>query len=306
MAARKSCTHLTWAEAKANTGSAAVKKNKGVLRKQDHGQVLAAKIIAKEGGGVDDRKLRKAYQKQEEKAAAISAKRQEERELKRLASLQEINPYDSAKEKVAVLLAVKATDDIPHLDLLAEGVDLDNEDTQTRIAECKQMQVDELMALEAMIPQKDFVLSDASQLSELREKLLENDSRVAYHPPISFIIQLDIDDYRDTNDDMKLNALVLLRVTLPPLYQSSEGSQTPLWEFEHVMVTDKTAKCSADKPVESLAWLDTNEIQRAMSKYAQEDLLPYPCVYEVAVTWLSENIFEFLNMHPHLLATSES
>ena len=319
MAARKSCTTLSWAEAKTRSGvgsdSKGIKKNKEVLRKQDHGAVLAAKIIKKQGGdaaSADNKKLEKAYRKLEEKNAAIAAKREEEREMKRLASLQEVKPYDMAKDKLSEImlqLREKETDNLPKVDTCSSAGDLNQEESnKEKIAECKQMQADEIMALEAMIPEEDFIVSNASKFSDLKEKLeqMDNDS-VVKHPPISFLIKLDIDDYRyekgEGEADMALNALVLIRVTLPPLYLNSEDSQAPVWDFEYVMVTDKNAFCSADKPLESLAWLNESDIKEAMTKHAEEVLLPYPCVYEVAVTWLSENIFSYLNMYPHLLAT---
>merc|ERR1712194_662255 len=114
------------------------------------------------------------------------------------------------------------------------------------------------------------------------------------------------DDYRgdDNEHEMDLNVLILMRVTLPPLYLNSEGSQTPVWEFLDVMVMDKKFFCSADKPLESLAWLDEQKLKDAMNSEAQESLLPYPCVYESVVTWLSENVYDYLNIQYHLLATT--
>eukprot|EP00977_Amphora_coffeiformis_P007458 scaffold1620_cov148-Amphora_coffeaeformis.AAC.3 len=326
MAARKSCTHMTWAEAKnkSGLGSSKGQKKSKVLKGQDHATALAAKIIAKQGGGVaeaEKRKLQKAYRKQEEKAAALAAKREEERELKRLEALQEVQRYEQATEKFRELmeqLREKEMNEMPTLDL--SEIDLEDEGTQLKIVECRQMQLDEILALEAMIPEEDFVISLDSRLSELREKLeqlAENEengdvrSSIAKHPPISYYIRIEVDDYRDKVDEddddqpvQDLNAMALLRVTLPPLYLNADGSQLPLWEFAHVMVTDKTEMCSADKPLESLAWLDLPRIQQDMSAKAREELLPYPAVYETAVTWLSENIFDYLNLHPHLLATS--
>ena len=329
MAACKSCTHMTWAEAKNKSGlgggssSKGQKKNKDNLRRQDHGQVLAAKIIAKQGGGVaesEKRKIQKAYRKQEEKAAALAAKREEERELKRLEASQEVQRYEQAREKLREMmdqLREKESNDIHTLDL--SEIDLEDKDTQLKIVQCRQMQLDEILALEAMIPEEDFVVSLNSKLPELREKLENLDeqeesgdlrSSIAKHPPISYYIRIEVDDYRDTNYDedneldRDLNVVILLRVILPPLYLNADGSQMPAWEFDHVMVTDKREMCSADKPLESLAWLDASRIQQDMFAKAQEELLPYPAVYETAVTWLSENIFDYLNMHPHLLATT--
>lgn len=379
MAARKSCTHLTWSEAKNKSGIGSSgqqkKKNKEASRKQNHGQVLAAKIITKHhqggGGGAaaasaadNNRKLAKAYRKQEEKAASLASKRAEEREQKRLESLQEVKLYDKAKEKLSEIMQElrdsRENDELPAVEIT--GADDDDEHEalhyhQERIVECKQMQVDELMALEAMmIPDEeddnnnDFFVSNASKLPELKDKLeqynnnsggCDNDDNISSisasssslrlsivnHPPISFYMKLEVDDYRGpttmedhNNEDnyMKLNAMILLRVTFPPMYLNNSSSsssssdgvdyshQSPIWDVEYVMVTDKLAMVSADKPLESLAYINKKELLlQAMNKHAQEDLLPYPCVYQVVCEWLSENIFEYLTMHPHVLLATK-
>lgn len=327
MAARKSCTKLTWGEAKSRTGQVTTgqKKNKEHLRKQDHGALLSAKIIAKQGGNVassENKKLAKQYRKIEAKSAAIAADRLEEREQKRLAALQEVRPYDRVKEHVSTLLQElkdNGNDGPPPTmaDNNEADIDWNDEEIQAKVAECKQMQLDEIMALEAIIPEEDFVLFSASDIEALREKLeqFEADpddaavrSSIVKHPPISYTIKLEVDDYRDTTDDpeMDLNAILLLRVTLPPLYLNSEGSQTPIWDFDsYMMVTDKNAFCSADKSLESLAYLDEKGIKDSMNQEAAENLLPYPCVYEIAVTYLSENIFSYLTMQSYLLATTK-
>lgn len=318
MAARKSCTHLTWGEAKARSGQlSGQKKNKEALRKQDHGAVLAAKIIKKQGGSYNEnanKKLAKQYRKQEEKAAAIAAQRLEEREQKRLAALEEVRPYDRVKEQtLEKLKEISDQDSIAKVD--TAEVDLGDEEIKAKIVECKQMQLDEILALEAMIPEEDFALCSSSRTDELREKLERYEaadggdetarSSIVSHPPISFIIRLEVDDNTDlTGDpDVNLNVNLLLQVTLPPLYLNSDGSQKPYWNFQYVMVTDKNAFCSADKPLESLAWLDEKNVTKGMDEHAEEGLLPYPCVYELAVTWLSDHIFEFLTVQPHILAT---
>lgn len=278
--------------------------------------MLASKIIAKQGGNAasaENKKLAKQYRKIEAKSAAIAADRLEEREQKRLAALQEVRPYDRVKEHVSKILKElrDKEDDVPPPDA---DIDWNDEEVQAKVAECKQMQLDEIMALEAMIPEEEFVLSSVSDIEGLREKLeqYESDpddasvrSSIVKHPPISYIIKLEVDDYRDEKDDpeIDLNVILLLRVTLPPLYLNSDGSQAPNWDFNYVMVTDKNQYCSADKSLESLAWLDEQGIKDSMNKQAAEDLLPYPCVYEVAVTYLSETIFGYLTLQSHLLAT---
>jgi hypothetical protein len=169
------------------------------------------------------------------------------------------------------------------------------------------MQLDEIMALEAIYADTDeFLVSDASRLEEMRETretlFADEDDEAALcslvrHPPLSFTIQLTIDDPRQSVDDsdMELVGSILLSVELPPLYPFA--GPPPRFDFKDIMVTDKTAVCSPDKAPESLAFLDENKLREAMLKEATE-ILPDPCVYEV-VTWLSENAFEFLQMRTH-------
>lgn len=314
MAARKSCTHLTWAEAKSKCGisSGGAKKNKEFLRKQDHGQLQAQKIISKHGGDEsENRKLLKAYRKLDEKSAALAAQREKEREEKRAAAVQEVRPYDRAKQKCYELLQkLRAEDSCTSF----QSCESSNEPTDgallTKRLECRRLQMDEIIALEALLAAEDFALSSFTDLTELQEILDEcakdhrNAGKIAKENDVSFFILLDVDDtLHGSEEDFHLNCLMILQITLPPYYLNSdeEPSEVPLWSFRQVIVTDKNSFCSADKPLESLAWLDEERIKEAMSEFARNELLPYPCVYEVAFNWLSEHVFEYLNLHPHLL-----
>ena len=311
MAARKSCTHLTWAEAKNKSGiSTGVKKNKEYLRKQNHGTLQAQKIISKHG--VDDsetRKLQKVYRKLDEKSAAIAAQREEEREQPRLEALQEDRPYERAKEKCAELMQHLRMKGLDAGESIVSLNDVSTDDTT--VVECKRMQLDEIIALEALIPEDEFCLIESSDIQGLRQKFDEMDAgndvskSIVQHPRLSLLIQLEVEGSLATPSDelMDLTALIILYVGLPPLYLNSDDglSEVPSWRFRHVMVTDKDIFCSADKPLESMAWLDEKAILQAMTDFARGELVPYPCVYEVAVTWLSEHLFKYLNLHPHLL-----
>jgi hypothetical protein len=453
MAARKSCTHLTWAEAKSKSGNSTsnngYKKNKEVLRKTDHGKVLAQKVIAKStaaaaslssnnsssaGGNdqyggplVNDRKIKKAYQKLEAKAAAISAQRYEEREQRRLESLQEVRLYDRATNRAIQMMddrrrVYNDNDDdeddednnhtnnkgdpfplpdevlasiIPLSSLLLSNNDDDDDDDhddpplttmvqqqqqlQQKAIQCRQLQIDEVLALEAMFPESnDFIIHKACRLDELKEMVEqqvdcddddddEQKESIVNHPPISFWIKLEIENPQrpdsiggggmftssmaqrttsaannnnNNNDDdddddvdegdvcggddddgdvddlaMDLIATVVLRVTLPPLYLLDDDDDDnndcngnngqgmirtpsiPIWTFEYVMVTDRNYYCSADKALESLGYLDEVNLKHAMMKEAIDVLLPYPCVYELSVVWLTEHIFEYLQLH---------
>jgi hypothetical protein len=170
-----------------------------------------------------------------------------------------------------------------------------------QIAECKQMQLDEIMALEAIFADtEEFLVSEASSSEDLREKMEEyrmDEEKevllrsVAEHPPVSLYLQLAIDG------DSDLVAYVLLHVTYPPLYPL--GGSTPYYEIDYFMVTDQTAVCSADKPLESLAYLEETALRDAL-KTESGQILPDPCVYEVAVSWLTDNLFDFVIMHTHV------
>jgi hypothetical protein len=324
MAARNSCTHITWGEAKSkdNPGGNG-KKVKAPPKKQPHNQILAQKIMAKNGFSVgEERKIQKAYRKQEGKVEAASAKHEEARELKRLASLQEVRPYDQAKQKLIERALELQQKPLPESTLTSALTDSDSNDSVAieldelmQIAECKEMQINEILSLEAMMPD-DFFVSTASNMPELQEKLdelsqAEPDDEtllrsIAEHAPLSFLLKLEIDEGMSSSDlsngEMELVALILLRVTPPPLYPSSAP---PRWDFESVMVTDKLAMCSADKPLESLAFLDEKRLQQALLEQAEE-ILPYPCVYEIGVTWLSEQVFEFLQLQAHVSSVALS
>lgn len=187
------------------------------------------------------------------------------------------------------------------------------------IAECRQMQVDEIMALQALIEPDKFVISKECQFAELQAKLEQyacgsGDQdlclSIVRHPPLSVYILLQVDDNNailyPEDSSMQFTAGVLLNVTLPRSYLSSDTSflpATPDFEFLRVLVTDKEALCSADKPLESLAWLDKATLLEAMSKYATQELLPYPCVYELTETWLTDHLFEYLRLQPGVIVT---
>ena len=313
MASRKSCTHFTWAEAKAKNGGGSASSNKKKIppKKQSHNEILAAKIINKSADVDADRKIQKAYRRQEEKAAALAAKRDEERELKRLASLQEVKPYDMAKDKLLDLVERQQEAPLPSVNAAITN----NLEEMTNIAECKAMQCDEIVALEAMMPENFYIVSSSNfgDLQELVEQYRDAGNceeslllKLRDHPPISFLITSEVDctDPAMNNGgvEMELVALMLIQVTLPVDYPTQSP---PRWDFVYTMVTDKLAFCSVDKPLESLTWFDEASLREALNNYAMENLLGFPCVYELGCTWLPEHVFEFLNLHPHAILSSK-
>ena len=169
-------------------------------------------------------------------------------------------------------------------------------------AECKQMQLDEIMALEAIFTDtNNFLVAEASNVERLRDLMeeyqMDEDNEallrsVVEHHPVSLYLQQTIDD--DDNPD--LVASLLLRITYPRLYPL--GGSPPLMDISYFMVTDRTVVCSPDKPLESLAYLEEVKLQEAFAAESKQ-ILPDPSVYEVAVTWLPENLFQFVTMHTH-------
>jgi hypothetical protein len=315
MAARKSCTKFTWAEAKSKTpgGGSSSGGSKAPPKKTPHNKILAEKIIAK-SGDPQERTLSKARvkraQREDEKATAAIAVAKEERDRERRS--RTVKPHEQARERMTelALKLQKASlkDDDDDNDKLNAG----DKEKWNEIKECKEMQLDEIMALEAIYADTDeFLVSDASRLEEMRqtrETLFDDEDDEAAlralvrHPPLSFSIQLtiDIDNSRQSVDDdshMELVGSILLSVELPPLYPFA-GSP-PRFDFTDIMVTDKTAVCSPDKAPESLAFMDETKLREGMLKEATE-ILPDPCVYEV-VTWLSENAFAFLQIRTHAI-----
>lgn len=303
MAARKSCTKLTWDEAKAKVGgsNAYTEKKKPIPKNINHGDALTAKVIAKNGASQQElsqhKSLLKKARREEERAAAAAAKREEERERER--ADQVVKPHEQARERLKELALQQVVAFLAPETSSTTTNDFDLSEMK-QIAECKQMQLDEIMALEAIFADtEEFLVSEASNLEDLREKIEEYQMdeekevllrSVAEHPPVSLYLQLTLDG------DIDLVASVLLHVTYPQLYPL--GGSTPHYEIDYFMVTDRTAVCSADKPLESLAYLEETALRDAL-KTESGQILPDPCVYEVAVSWLSDNLFDFVTMHTH-------
>ena len=301
MAARKSCTKLTWDEAKAKVGgsNANTDKRKPAPKNINHGDALTAKVIAKHGASQQEisqqKSLSKKTRRDQERALAAASRREEERERER--ADQVVKPHEQARRRLKELALQLAALSPETSTITTRDVSLSD---LKRIAECKQIQLDEIVALEAIFTDtEEFLVSEASNLEDLRRKIEDyqmNEEKelllrtLAEHPPLSFYIQLTI------NSSIDLVASVLLHVTYPQLYPL--GGSTPHYEIDYFMVTDRTAICSADKPLESLAYLEATGLRDALNTESGQ-ILPDPCVYEVAVSWLSDNLFDFVAIHTH-------
>ena len=264
MAARKSCTHLTWAEAKAKVGGVSAKGGASTKSKDKvkggntHDKMLAAKIISKkmnvsEGEQIANRQAAKLAKKDLERAAYLEQKRQEEKLLK--LQNQNISIYELTKSQLKStmkkLILVARDGDENGNATSAVGGDRD-EDSISVILECKQLQLDEILALESIynvviddeevedgggeggnddnddgeeedtIQNKKVVVCDNCQIDKLRDLIAEEpegfQTQIVNHPPISFVAQLII-----TNEEFGVGEdnhamCLLVKVTFPNYY----------------------------------------------------------------------------------------
>jgi len=306
MAARNSCTHLTWSQAKGNERDLSGKKKKNVIQ-VSHGKALTAKIVAKHSVPADVTKaeIRKA-KRQEEKLLVLAEKRAEERRAERI-RLGTVRPFEMAMARMAELAmkrqaAAASTDD---------DDDDDDDDyaglglvERKNIAECREMQLDEMAALEAIYAEtNEFLPSAASDADGLREKVeawREADTEehlrsVVRHPAPCFGLQLVVEDAARKYDGTDVVATLLLQVELPRSYPESE---LPALDVAYFAVTDRAAVCNVDKVFESLAHLDRDGLLEGLAEQARQ-IVPYPCVYELASTWLTEHLFDYCELHAH-------
>ncbi len=302
MAARKSCTKMTWAEAKNKSGEGGGSKNphsaKLKLSQQpNHGKLLAAKIIAKQGSADDrikDRQAARMARKDQLRQEQLDAQRELEKEQKKLDSM--VKPHETAMQKR------KEFEQEFHEKLANNN---NNTDTATDdssggdpdiVCESKQLQLDEILALEAIYSDQDVLrVSAASRMEELQEKLeafQEDDSNTTHvleHPALSYTLARSIDHPED--DDVV--AHLLLHVSYPSVYPLET---TPKLDLVYCVVTKRSLLVPNNKPLESLGFLNEQGLLVAMKDEAQESLLGMPSVYELADTWLTEHVFEFIEL----------
>lgn len=331
MAARKSCTHLTWAEAKSNSkvGGSSSSKKPLVPKKIDHGKALTAKVIAKNGASRDDiskeKTLMKRAKRGEERAAAAALKRAEEKERQRREMM--VKPFDVARDRVIAIadelqkncIDVRKEEDGSGKNGRQQQI-IGKEDQQM-VAECREMQVNELLGLDAIYntddgedANKEMRIANSADFESLQQRveqwqidpeneaLLEN---VANHPHLSFTIQITVDgtirdDHFADKGEVELTSIMLLRVTLPPLYPLGEisgaaNNTLPTFDVEFFCCTEREMECTPDKPLESLAHLDESGLKESLAEEAMQ-IFPDPCVYMVVTACLMERLFEFTKL----------
>jgi hypothetical protein len=84
-----------------------------------------------------------------------------------------------------------------------------------------------------------------------------------------------------------------------PLFYPAHGA-APSFDFKYVMVTDAQEVCGIDKAPVTLAYMDEVGLRQELLAQSNE-VLPYPCIYEVASTYLTENLFNYMQMQTHAL-----
>ncbi len=313
MAARKSCTHLTWAEAKGKVGGSTGSKKPLIPKKIDHGKALTAKFIAKNGASQDDiareKTLLKRVKRDEERAAAAALKRSTEKERERLE--RQVKPFDLAKERM-FQLAKQLQDDKRDEDIEKHKSKGKSVEELQMVAQCREFQLNELLALEAIYADtSELLISNSSQLDILQQLIekwqMDNENisllqQIGQHPDISFTIQIIVDgicNNTDGNESCELAATLLLHVTLPALYPLDESNAcTPVFDINYFIATDREAICAHDKPLVSLAHLEEGQLKNALIETARQ-ILPDPCVYEVISECLVEKLFNYMRLTVH-------
>ena len=311
MAARKSCTHMTWAQAKSKSGGGdhdRSRKKKTIIQ-VTHGQALTAKIVRKHSAPPEftQTELRRA-RKQEEKALALADKISGEREAERRErESRTVCPLDVALGQVeGEALRRQKRQTSADTDAAGDG---GRGMSRSEIAQCREMQLDEIEALDAIYAGSDeYRLRDDANVELLRsnmdawqetgdEAVLDD---IVQHPLLAFTLRLSIEDENDVLNAGSAGigdpvATALLEVVLPAAYPEAA---LPRLAIAYFAVTDRAAQISADKALESLVHLEEERLVQELREEARR-MVPMPCVYELATTWLTEHVFQFCRLRTH-------
>lgn len=310
---------MTWAEAKAKSGIGSGKgkstKQQQIGKRESHGKLLAAKIVAKHSDTstetvIDSRQAAKLAKKDQQRQKQLDAKRQAEKEQQRLDAVAK--PHQQAIQKLHEYIS-----DFPTSALSAAAskttTATSEKDQWALICESKQMQCDEIMALQAMLNTDDdvndenipvqplLVVHADSKLEDMQQKIeewqcdMDNErlqESIVHHPPISFALQRSIPDMDD--DDWVAHLYVI--VTFPPKYPMESSSMSSLHiDIPWFLITQPSLVVAENKPLQSLRHLDTKKLLAALTEQQREISSDgIPIVYELLDTWLMENLFEYV------------
>ena len=318
---------MTWAEAKTRVGgggpSSSAKSDTIKKQAATHKDLLAQKIIAKAAASSssasqnDTETVTRAQQRRQERAdskasAALAAEREQRR---READEQAIRtPLELAKLRMQRLvngLHDKAALIVAATESVRENGIVEDSSEMAKVLECRQLQLDEITALEAMFADSDeFRILETCRRDELQnliEQYQENEGdetllkSVIRHPDLAFTLALTIDDNRGLGEDhdLELVAAVVLQISLPHYYPCYDVP--PEMKLHDVMVTSQTAApIRSDKTLESLVHLQYDALSARMREECGHRL-PELCIYEVASTWLSDHLFEYAELRTHAL-----
>jgi len=240
----------------------------------------------------------------------LDRKRELEKEQKRLEDTAK--PHEKAMEKLRELeeifhqklLNKKSNGDDTALenDHGNEHEDDDDQDRRNLVCESKQLQLDEVLALEAIYADIDTLkVSEISQVQDLQAKLedwqdnpdqIDLQTAIVKHPGISYTLKRSFEDPED-GDRV---AHMLLHIEYQNDYPLERTP--PIIRIVWCLVTRKSLVVSSNKPLESLGIFDEVGLIKSMKDEAEEFLLGMPSVYELLDSWLSEHLFEYIQACP--------
>jgi hypothetical protein len=216
--------------------------------------------------------------------------------------------HEAARTRMADLahklqdLAMKQEPDVPETNFAKSAEELQE------IVDCKQLQQEEVEALEAIFMEEFRLSSDLDELRELLEGAQEAAGKgdeeslgvlrsAAMSPPLEFTLQLTVPD-----EEQQLVASLLLKVRFPLLYPTA--GNPPEFNVEDIMVTEADAELREGVPLRTLALVDEGALIGAMLQEVAT-ILPEPCVYEIS-TWVTENASPFIDLLPEFRKAEES
>ena len=320
---------MTWAEAKAKSVIASNSGSNCKIKTQlgkNHAAVLAAKILAKNGPDenerIRDRQAAKQARKDQQRQEQLHAQHESEKERQRLGEV--MRPHEMALEKMQQL-ANEYQQGRPMPSSLFQSSEHKDVVHLTEICESKQLQVDEMLALQAIYADTDNLImvdpssTDSSDqlLETLQVKLDEWQSdtnqevlqrSVVEQPTISFTLKRSMEDsgeddtnidddnvdHDDDDDGGDYVAHILFHVSFPSDYPLR--TTPPIIKVVWFLLTRKFKTVAINKPLDStnLGTLDERGMLQAMTDYAQEQLVGVPSVYALLDTWLSEHLFTYI------------
>lgn len=294
---------MTWSEAKNKCGVGGSKNPNKVnikpSQQPNHSKLAVAKLIAKNGPSEDEhvknRQAARMARRDEMRQEGLDRERELKKEKARLEDM--VSPHEMAIEKLKELESkvhkqIMNENGSPKFNTKVEKTEMN------LICESKQLQLDEVLALDAIYADLDTLrVSESSQLEELQTKIdnwqledgdiMDLQKTIIEHPTIIYTLKRSIKD-RDDDDWI---AHMLLQVAYPPKYPLETTS--PMLEIQWCLVTRHSLAVPSNKPLESMGVLDEGGLLKSIANEAQE-LFGMPVVYEVLDTWLSEHLFEFI------------